>query len=58
MPGLDGTVKGAKKFEDLPINAQKYIKRLEELVGAKIEYVSLGRKREETIKVGKDLDWL
>ena len=58
MPGINGTVKGAKKFEDLPIAAQKYIKRLEELVGAKIEFVSLGRKREETIKIGNSLNWL
>ena len=32
-------------------------KRLEELVGAKIDLISLGRKREETIQVGKKTKW-
>ena len=53
MPGLGGVVRGVKKFEKLPANAKKYIKRLEQLVGAKIDLVSLGRKREETIPAGK-----
>ena len=53
MPGLNGVVRGVTKFEKLPANAKKYIKRLEQLVGAKIDLVSLGRKREETIPAGK-----
>ncbi len=53
MPGLNGVVRGVKKFEKLPANAKKYIKRLEQLVGAKIDLISLGRKREETIPAGK-----
>ncbi len=57
MPGLDGKVAGVKSYDKLPKNAKKYIKRLEELVGAKIDLVSLGRKREETIKTGKNVKW-
>lgn len=53
MPGIKGKVRGVTHFDRLPVNAQKYVKRLEELVGAKIDLISLGRKREETIKVGK-----
>ena len=53
MPGLNGIVRGVTKFEKLPANAKKYIKSLEQLVGAKIDLVSLGRKREETIPAGK-----
>ena len=55
MPGLGGVVRGVKKFEKLPVNARKYIKRLEQLVGAKIDLISLGRKREETIPAGKNV---
>ena len=55
MPGLNGVVRGVTKFEKLPANAKKYIKRLEQLVGAKIDLVSLGRKREETIPAGKNV---
>ncbi len=57
MPGLNGKVRGVRSFEKLPKNAQKYVRRLEELVGAKIDLISLGRKREETIKVGKHIKW-
>jgi adenylosuccinate synthase len=57
MPGFNGPIQGITRYEDLPVNAQKYIKRLEKLVGAKIELISLGRKREETITVGKTKLW-
>ncbi|MDR2425914.1 MAG: adenylosuccinate synthase [Endomicrobium sp.] len=57
MPGFKGKVKGITDFKKLPKNAQKYIKRLEELVGAKIDLISLGRKREETIEVTTGVEW-
>ena len=57
MPGFTGSIRGITKFSQLPKNAQKYVKRLEELVGARIELISLGRKREETITVGKSNLW-
>jgi len=53
MPGFHGKVKGVTNFKKLPKNAQKYVKRLEQLVGAKIDLISLGRKREETIPVNR-----
>ncbi|MHB9156220.1 MAG: adenylosuccinate synthetase, partial [Endomicrobiales bacterium] len=57
MPGFDGSIRGITKFKNLPGNAQKYVKRLEQLVGAPIDLISLGRKREETITVGKNTLW-
>jgi adenylosuccinate synthase len=57
MPGFKGKVKGITDFKKLPKNAQKYVKRLEELVGAQIDLISLGRKREETIEVRKGVKW-
>ncbi|MDR1511790.1 MAG: adenylosuccinate synthase [Endomicrobium sp.] len=57
MPGFQGKVKGVMSFENLPVNAQRYIKRLEELVGASIDLVSLGRRREEIIEVNKNVSW-
>jgi len=53
MPGFKGKVRGVTSFKKLPKNAQKYVKRLEQLVGAKIDLISLGRKREETIPVNR-----
>lgn len=55
MPGFNGQIKGITEFKKLPINAQKYVKRLEQLVGAPIDLISLGRKREETIEVNKKI---
>ncbi|MDR3306423.1 MAG: adenylosuccinate synthase [Endomicrobium sp.] len=57
MPGFKGRVKGVTDFKKLPLNAQKYVKRLEQLVGAPIDLISLGRKREETIEVIKGVKW-
>lgn len=39
----------AKSWDDLPENAQKYLKRLEELFGIPISIVSVGADREQTI---------
>ena len=39
----------AREMNELPANARKYLKRLEELAEAKIVLVSVGAGREETI---------
>lgn len=48
---MDGweSLKGAKTFADLPVNAQKYVLRLEELIDTKIEMVSISPERNDTI---------
>jgi len=49
MPGWSETTQGVRKWEDLPNNAQRYLKRLSEVVGAPIAMVSTGADREDTI---------
>lgn len=49
MPGWKESTIGAKRLEDLPVNARNYIKRLEVLTGAPIDIVSTGPDRVETI---------
>jgi adenylosuccinate synthase len=39
----------ARSIDDLPANARKYVQRMEELAGARINLVSVGPGREETI---------
>ena len=51
MDGWDEDIGNAKSFEDLPINAQKYLKRIEEICGAKISIVSVGPRRDQTIVI-------
>ena len=38
-----------KKMDQLPLNAQKYIKRIEELLHIPVILVSIGAEREENI---------
>ncbi|SHN71187.1 adenylosuccinate synthase [Desulfovibrio litoralis] len=52
MPGWNEDITKAKKWSELPINAQNYIKRLEELIGVKASMVSVGPERDETIILG------
>ena len=49
MSGWMKPTKGIKKYEDLPVNAKKYITELEKLIKVKIKYISTGEKRDEII---------
>jgi adenylosuccinate synthase len=49
MPGWQTNISGAKSFADLPENARKYVRRLEELIACPIVIVSVGPRRDETI---------
>ena len=51
LPGWSEEISGVRKFGDLPVNAQNYVKRISELVGKPIEMVSVGPDREQTIMV-------
>ena len=41
---------GVRRFEKLPLNAQKYVRRLESLLGVKISLISVGTEREQVIR--------
>lgn len=47
--GWKESISGIKDYKNLPENCKKYIKRLEELVGAPISIISVGPDREQTI---------
>jgi adenylosuccinate synthase len=49
LPGWRTDITGAQSFEDLPENARKYVRRLEELAGCQIVMVSVGPRRDQTI---------
>jgi adenylosuccinate synthase len=49
LPGWTETTFGVTSWEQLPANAQTYIKRLEALVGAPVDIISTGPDRVETI---------
>ena len=49
LPGWHGNITGCRKFEELPREAQQYVKRLETLMGAPIKIVSVGADRSATL---------
>lgn len=54
MDGWDSPLSEARTLSDLPINAQRYIQRLEEILETDMVLVSVGPGREQTITI-KDL---
>ncbi len=49
LPGWKCDIQGIRKFEDLPENAQNYVKFIEEQIGFPIKMVSNGPAREDII---------
>ena len=49
MPGWKESTFGITEFDRLPVNAQRYLKRLEELSGVKVAIISTGPGRNQTI---------
>lgn len=49
LPGWSEDITQVETFDDLPENAKKYVKRIEELIGLPISIVSVGPKRKQTI---------
>ncbi|HBD93944.1 MAG: adenylosuccinate synthase [Spirochaetes bacterium GWF1_31_7] len=50
MKGWDEDVTAIREYSQLPENARKYIEKIEEMVGVKIKYVSVGPERDQLIK--------
>lgn len=51
MPGWSETTYGARSWKDLPANAIKYVRRIEELVGRPVAMLSTSPQRDDTILV-------
>ncbi|MBB4912992.1 adenylosuccinate synthase [Streptosporangium saharense] len=51
FPGWQEDISGAKTFEDLPANAQAYVKALESMSGARISAIGVGPGRTETLQI-------
>jgi adenylosuccinate synthase len=49
MPGWSESTVGIKRYEDLPLAAQDYLKRMEAICGVPVDIISTGPERDETI---------
>ena len=51
LEGWSASTRGARSWADLPATAIKYIRRVEELIGAPVSLLSTSPEREDTILV-------
>ena len=51
MEGWNSSTRGARSWADLPARAVKYVRRIEELIGAPVAMLSTSPEREDTILV-------
>jgi adenylosuccinate synthase len=56
MAGWNEPLDNVRKFSDLPATAQKYVKRIEAVIGTEIIVVSVGPGREQTILLKNPFD--
>lgn len=56
LPGWKEDVTNVKSFDELPINCQNYIRRIEELIHCPVRMFSVGPDREQTV-VLKDIEF-
>ena len=51
LPGWEGATGGARSWADLPAQAIKYVRYIEELIGAPVALLSTSPERDDTILV-------
>jgi adenylosuccinate synthase len=51
LPGWQEDLMGVRKWEDLPDNAQKYVRFVEEISGVKVMLASVGPERSQVVEV-------
>jgi adenylosuccinate synthase len=51
--GWDESIENARSYDDIPENAKKYLKKIEEFTDTRISIVSVGPKRNQTINVAE-----
>ncbi|MDY7225261.1 adenylosuccinate synthase [Hyalangium rubrum] len=49
MPGWDEKLAGVRTFDELPENAKRYVRRVEEISGVPVTCISVGADRGETV---------
>lgn len=51
--GWDESIENARSYDELPENAKIYLKRIEEFTGTRVSIVSVGPRRDQTMKVAE-----
>ncbi|MBN2260782.1 MAG: adenylosuccinate synthase [Clostridiales bacterium] len=53
IKGWDEDITEATTFEELPVNAQRYVRKIEEIINVPVKIISIGPKRSQTIMIGE-----
>jgi adenylosuccinate synthase len=56
MPGWFEDLRNCRTFDELPANARAYVRRLEELSGARVSVIGVGPGRDENVVVHDLID--
>jgi adenylosuccinate synthase len=55
LPGWEEDISHLRRYDDLPSNVRRYLKRIEELTGVPVQIISVGPGREQTIVLNNPL---
>ncbi|MBI3152855.1 MAG: adenylosuccinate synthetase, partial [Chloroflexi bacterium] len=50
VPGWKEDISKARSFEELPVNAQKYVEMIEDATGVPVKWIGVGPERDATIR--------
>ncbi len=53
LPGWTEDITGVRTYDELPVNAQNYLKAIEEHTGVQVSQFSIGPDREQTVDIRK-----
>ncbi|KAI4467541.1 adenylosuccinate synthetase [Holotrichia oblita] len=51
MPGWQTCTEGVRTFNDLPLNARKYVEKIEEILEVPVKWIGVGKGRESIITI-------
>jgi len=54
LPGWSEDISSARKLSELPEAVRNYVRRIEQIMSAPVEIISVGPEREQTIRTGQE----
>jgi adenylosuccinate synthase len=49
MQGWKQSIAECREYDSLPVNARKYVERVEEVLGVKVEWIGVGAARDAMV---------
>ncbi|XKL69513.1 hypothetical protein PGB90_007282 [Kerria lacca] len=51
LPGWKSNIEHVRKYEDLPVNAKKYIQKIENFIDVPVKWIGVGKERDSIIAI-------